>query len=198
MDKRENISEFQGYIDLIFETGMLTRIPQSGTHFLGSPMRTVADHVFRTTIIGYTLSQITTISHNPYKLICLCLFHNIYKTRTGDYNYVQQGYVSVDFEKLKADIETLSPIGKNLFSLVQESHMLTSNESILAHDASTLELLFFLKEHIDLGNTRAIEWFQNALKTVITREARILAQELETSTSDDWWKKRSTKPSHLT
>jgi putative hydrolases of HD superfamily len=79
----------------------------------------------------------------------------------------------------------------------EEYEKKASPEAILAHDADTLELIFFLKEQYDLGNPRAWEWLINAEKRLITKEAKILAAEMKDRKADDWWKMRTAKPREL-
>lgn len=192
-ERRSEKTTNQGYVDFVFEMGMLANIPRSGNAFLGSGKQTVAEHSFRCAFIGYLLSQITTLSHDPYKLLCMCIFHDASETRIGDLNYLQQLYLSVDTDQIWADIENLSSLGSKIHSLNDEFEKKVSNESLLAHDADILELLFFLKEQHDLGNPRALEWFANAEKKLLTIEAKSLAGELKERKADEWWKMRFSK-----
>jgi putative hydrolase of HD superfamily len=127
----------------------------------------------------------------------MCLFHDAHETRLGDLNNLQQGYLTIDTDQIWTDIENLSPLGKEVHSLHKEFDEKESNESFLARDADRLELLFFLKEQYDLGNPRALEWFANAEKKLLTAEAKSLAQELKEKKADDWWKMRCSKQSPI-
>ncbi|MGH2611474.1 MAG: HD domain-containing protein [Rhabdochlamydiaceae bacterium] len=193
VEKSRDMASDQGYVDFVFEMGMLANISRAGNAFLGSGDQTVAEHSFRCAVIGYLLSKITTLSHDRYKLLCMCLFHDAHETRIGDLNYLQQGYLSVDTDQVWADIENLSLLGREVRSLHNEFEEKESNESLLAKDADKLELLFFLKEQHDLGNPRALEWFTNAEKKLLTAEAKSLAQELKERKADEWWKMRFSK-----
>ena len=44
--------------NFFFEVGMLKRTPRTGFQFLGSGTESVAEHIFRTAIIGYTLARL--------------------------------------------------------------------------------------------------------------------------------------------
>ena len=44
--------------NFLFEAGMLKRTPRTGFQFLGSGAESVAEHSFRTSLIGYTLAQL--------------------------------------------------------------------------------------------------------------------------------------------
>ncbi len=188
MAKTGDLSIDASCVDFIFEIGMLSNIPRSGNAFLGSGKQTVAEHSFRCATIGYLLSQLTTLSHDPYKLLCLCLFHDAHEARIGDLNYLQQRYLSVDTARLWTDTESLSYLGQQRHSLQDEFEKKITNESLLAQDADKLELLFFLKEQHDLGNPRALEWFRHAEKMLMTQEATLLAKEIWERKADEWWK----------
>jgi putative hydrolase of HD superfamily len=43
--------------DFVFELGMLRRTPRTGYQFLGSGAENVAEHSFRTAMIGYILAR---------------------------------------------------------------------------------------------------------------------------------------------
>jgi putative hydrolases of HD superfamily len=193
MDEKRDITPDQSCVDFVFEIGMLGNIPRAGNPFLGSGSQTIADHSFRCAAIGYLLSQLTTLSHDPYKLLCLCLFQDAHQARTGNLNYLQQQYISIDRDRVWADIENLSPIGSKIHAFNHELEEKKSNESLLAHDADLLELLFFLKEQHDLGSPRALEWFEYSENRLITAEAQSLAQELKERKADEWWKKTFSK-----
>ncbi|MFC1823332.1 HD domain-containing protein, partial [Thermodesulfobacteriota bacterium] len=45
-------------INFFFEVGMLKKTPRTGYQFLGSGGESVAEHSFRTAIIGFALSQL--------------------------------------------------------------------------------------------------------------------------------------------
>ncbi len=195
---QEKLSKTTGHVDFIFEMGMLSNIQRSGNAFLGSGDQTIAAHSFRCAVIGHILSQLTSLSHDPHKLLCMCLFHDAPETRTGDLNYLQRSYLSVDTERVWEDIENLSPLGASIHALSDEFDGKLSNESLLAQDADQLELLFFLKEQHDLGSSRALEWFNNALKRLITPEAKQLAEELTERKADEWWKLRVHKGKNAT
>ena len=43
-------------VDFLFETGILSKTPRSGFHFLGSGKQSVAEHINRVVFIGYVLA----------------------------------------------------------------------------------------------------------------------------------------------
>jgi len=45
------------FVNFLFEVGMLKKTPRTGYQFLGSGQESVAEHSFRTVLIGYLLSH---------------------------------------------------------------------------------------------------------------------------------------------
>src|SRR5574342_454971 len=130
----ENIANF------LFEAGMLKRTPRSGFQFLGSGAESVAEHIFRTTYIGYTLGSMAT-GINVDRLIKMCLFHDLPEARTGDLNYVNKKYVTADEKKAVEDLAQTLPFGNEIRELIREFIEGKTDEARLARDADQLEMI---------------------------------------------------------
>ena len=76
--------------DFCNEAGMLRHTPRSGYAFLGSGRESVAEHSYRTTVLGYMLARMAGL--DPSRVVMLCLFHDLHEARTGDFNYVNHRY----------------------------------------------------------------------------------------------------------
>ena len=135
----KNIANF------LFEAGMLKRTPRTGFQFLGSGAESVAEHIFRTSLIGYTLAQLDEEA-DAGRVVLLCLFHDIPEARTGDLNYVNKKYVKVDERKAVEDLARTLPFGDDYRSLHEEFAAKLTREACLAHDADQLEMILALKE----------------------------------------------------
>lgn len=170
----------------MFEMGMLKRTPRTGYQFLGSGRESVADHTFRTAVIGYALASMEPEADRE-KVILMCLFHDFPEARTGDHNYVNKKYVTVDEEKAVQDQVQGLPFGDEVSRLIQEFNGLETLEARLSKDADQLDLILELKEQLDLGNTQAEEWLSFALKRLLTASGKQLAQEIMTTKRDSWW-----------
>ncbi len=141
----------------LFEVGMLKRTPRSGWQFLGTGSESVADHVFRMTLISYALaSRDKTVDTD--RAIRLALVHDLPEARTGDLNYMNQKYATADEESAAADMVRGLPFGDEIDGLLSEYRDESTPESILVHDADQLELLMSLKEQLDAGNPQAEDW----------------------------------------
>ncbi len=176
----KNIANF------LFEAGMLKRTPRTGFQFLGSGAESVAEHIFRTVYIGYTLGRLSNDT-NTDRIIKMCLFHDLPEARTGDLNYVNKKYVKADVEKAVGDLAATVPFGDEIKELVDEFEKGESTEAQLAHDADQLELILALKEYKDLGNKYADEWLDFAIKRLKTDIARELSRTILDTDSSLWW-----------
>jgi 5'-deoxynucleotidase YfbR-like HD superfamily hydrolase len=173
-------------INFLFEVGMLKKTPRTGYQFLGSGQESVAEHSFRTAIIGYTLSY-QEPKADVYKTILMCLFHDLPEARTGDHNYVNKRYVSVDEESALKDLARDTPFGDEILLIFSEFNEGESLEARISRDADQLDLIMELKEQKDLGNKYAEDWLYYAEKRLVTESAKEMAQEILKTDSTDWW-----------
>lgn len=168
-----------------YEMGTLQRMPRTGHIYLGSGTATVAEHVFRTAMIGYTLALIEGADCG--KVLLMCQFHDVEEARTGDLNYLQQRYVNSDDKKaLKHTLEGL-PFENDIHALIDEYRSLETKEALVAKDADALELACLLKEELDKGNKQAGVWLENVKERIKTDGAKKLYQEICDTEYYDWW-----------
>jgi putative hydrolase of HD superfamily len=172
--------------NFLFEAGMLKRTPRTGFQFLGSGSESVAEHIFRTVYIGYTLGHLAE-GVDTDRLIRMCLFHDLPEARTGDLNYVNKKYVTADEGKAVDDLAGTLPFGDNIRGLITEFREGKTEEARLAYDADQLEIILALKEYKDLGNTYADEWLSFATKRLKTAIARKLCASILETDSSLWW-----------
>ncbi len=173
--------------NFVFEVGMLSQTPRSGFPFLGSGRQSVSEHTLRMLAIAWLLARRSQEPIDELRLMQLVLFHDLPEARTGDFNYVNHRYDSVKEDKLYGDLEKELPFGEQIVALVKEFEARATPEARLANDADQLEFIATLKEQLDLGNTRAVDWLPSArarLKTPIGEE---LAEEILSTPSDQWW-----------
>jgi len=173
-------------INFLFEVGMLKKTPRTGYQFLGSGQESVAEHSFRTAVIGYILA-LRNPEADPLKTILMCLFHDLHEARTGDHNYVNKKYVTVDESKAVGELAGALPFGDSLVSLARDFSAGVSLEACLSRDADQLDLILELKEQQDLGNKYAREWLFYAVKRLRSEGAKRMAQEIMETDCTDWW-----------
>lgn len=177
------------FVNLLNEVGMLSSIPRSGFAFLGTGQQSVAEHSYRTAIIGIVLAKMSTEQVDLHKLLMICLLHDLPEARMGDLNYVQKKYLTPNLDKVLQEIKTESPLGPAIVEWIEEYENHQSLESLIAHDADQIELLLMLKQEIEKGNQRGLEWYENACKRLKTFMGQELANEIKTTPSDQWWLK---------
>ena len=176
----ENIVKF------FFEIGMLKKTPRTGYQFLGSGKESVADHSFRTAIIGYSLASME--SHvDKDKVLRMCLFHDTHEARTADHNYVNKRYVKVNETKALEDQSENLHFREELLTLFDEYNKGESAEAKLARDSDQLDMILELKEQLDIGNISAKDWLEFALKRLLTEAGRKTAAIILETHSADWW-----------
>lgn len=170
--------------DLLFEVGMLQKTPRSGFQFLGSGVQSVAEHSFRTAVIGYVLARMT--GANWGRVVLMTLFHDLAEARTGDFNYVNRLYDQCQVEKALED--ALQGTGlSELGSVLEELEEAGTQEARLAQDADQLELILTLKQEQDLGNPYASKWLEHALQRLRTQEGQDLARVIIQTDHTNWW-----------
>jgi putative hydrolase of HD superfamily len=171
---------------LLFEANILKNIPRSGYHFLGASKESVAEHSFCATFIAYVMAMMEPEA-DSLRLISMCLVHDLPEARTGDHNYVQKKYVTIDEEKAVADATRHLPFGTDMAALIQEFNEQKTLVARLAHDADQLSFILNLKSISDVGHASPDLWLpvvQNRLKTDIGKR---LAAEILSTTWDAWW-----------
>lgn len=171
--------------DLCFEAGMLRKTPRTGYQFLGSGAENVAEHSFRTAVIGFMLANMA--GADPYRTMALCLFHDLPEARTGDFNYVNKLYNTADPRRALADALAGTGLSATVLPLHDELEAAATPEAALAQDADQIDLIANLKEELDLGNRYAADWIEASLGRLRTETGRRLARAIAETDHSAWW-----------
>src|SRR6266508_2806901 len=84
--------ELEGLTNFLYEMGLLKRYKRSGWLIAGvNNPESIAEHSFRTAVIGYLLAVME--GADPGKTATLCLFPDSQESRIGDVPSVGKGYV---------------------------------------------------------------------------------------------------------
>jgi putative hydrolase of HD superfamily len=180
------IYKMRGLADFLFEVGMLKKTPRSGFQFLGSGCESVAEHVLQTLYIGYVLCKLEP-AVDELMVLRLCLIHDLPEARTGDMNYMNKKYVTVDEKKAIRELAEPLFFGGEIEAALEEFNGKETRESLLARDADQLALILQLKECGDLGNKYSQEWIRFAVRRLATENARKLAESILDTDSTNWW-----------
>lgn len=181
-------------LSFIFEVGYLKRIPRAGWLLAGATSaESVAEHVFRTAIIGYVLANLE--GADPFRTAVICLLHDLPEARITDLHPVAGKYLakadaekSVTFEAYRA-LDT--NVGSRVESLITEYLAGESREAIVARDADLLECILQAFEYRELGLSAADEFLGDPVSRELklaTPSARALAARAEHQRSGDWWR----------
>ena len=173
--------------EFLFEARMLKQIPRSGFPFLGSGRETVAEHVYMTALIGWSLAR-TTPGVDAGRVVALCLLHDLPEARTGDLNSVHKHYVRAEEERAAADLARGLPFGAELEGLLAEFRSGKTPEAALARDADQISLLLDLKDLQDIGFAGPREWLPYVLGRLQTEAGKALARAVLETRRDAWWR----------
>ena len=179
-DELKNIANF------VFESGILSKTPRSGLWFLGTGKQSVAEHAFRTTMIGYILSCLEPKA-DKNKVIFLCLIHDLGEGRTSDLNYVHQKYGRLAEAQAVDNIAHNLPFGQEIKTAFTEMEAKQTLEAKLTKDADQLEWMATLLDEAAKGNKKAFAWADLAFKRLKTSQAKKLGKLLKTTHPDAWW-----------
>jgi putative hydrolases of HD superfamily len=173
-------------VNFLFEVGILKKTPRSGYQFLGTGGESVADHSFRVAVIAYLLAK-REPEADVQKAVLMSLFHDFPEARTGDQNYMNKRYVTVNEEKAVNDLAHKISSGGEITALIHEFNSRQSLEARLVHDADQLDFILELKRQQDLGNRSAAEWLTYSVKRLSSAFAKSLADEILKTDSSEWW-----------
>ena len=171
--------------DLVFEAGMLRKTPRTGYQFLGTGSENVAEHSFRTALIGFVLARLA--GADPFRTMAMCLFHDLHEARTGDFNYVNKLYNACESRRALADALAGTGLTATVLPLHDELEDAATLEARLAQDADQIDLIANLKEELDLGNRYAGAWIEAAMARLRTDAGRELATALAETDHAEWW-----------
>ena len=190
MSKEKPSTEYKKYANFLFEAGVLARTPRAGFRHLGSWRQSVAEHLFRTAYVGFTLANLEKEAGENIdigKVLECCLFHDFGEARALDLDYISQKYSQSDELRAIQDAVKDLPFGQRIIDAFSETETRSTPEGAIAKDADQLELLLTLKEIMDNGNKQAVDWIGPTMQRFKTNSAKLLADEILKTSSDDWW-----------
>jgi putative hydrolase of HD superfamily len=182
--------ELEGMTNFLYEMGLLKRLPRTGWLIAGvDNPESIAEHTFRTAIVGYLLALME--GADPGKTALLCLFHDTQESRIGDVPSVGKGYVvTAPNPQVTADqvADFPSEIGRVVRTLVDEYEARESIEARLARDADKLECLIQAREYQAQGHEDVPPWIETSAAALQSTSAKLLAEACQQVAPRDWWK----------
>jgi putative hydrolase of HD superfamily len=180
--------QLDGVVDYFFEAGLLKRAKRTGWWIAGvKDPETIAEHSFRTALIGSVLAMME--GADAAKVSLMCLLHDTQETRVGDIPYIGRSYLrAASNEDVTADQVAGSPpaVRDGLQAAVGEFEHGESIEALIARDADKLECLFQALEYREQGVSTVQAWIDNMTNAVKTESARQVAARALTANSQRW------------
>ena len=179
-------SDFERVAHFIYEAGIHSKTHRSGVWFLGSGTQSVAEHLFRTALIAYSLCYFIPKA-NKEKVLLMSLSHDLGEGRTSDLNYVHQRYGRLAEAQAVADIAQSIPFGDTFKKLYEEEQERKTIEAKIVRDADQLEWVASLRTEEEKGNKKARRWATLAVKRLATAPGKRLGALLMKTHPDSWW-----------
>lgn len=174
----------------LYEVGYLKQVKRAGWTMLGIPHpESVAEHSFRTAIIGFVLASLA--GADPQKTATMCLFHDTAEARVGDLHRVARRYYSGEGEEraLHEQVERLpGSVAEEITTLVSEYERRSPLEGLLARDADLLECILQAREYQTQGFADAEDWISGCYTSLKTEEAKSLANACLQTEPGEWWR----------
>lgn len=154
----------------------------------------IATHSYRVTLIGWFLARMEKV--DPYKVVMMCLTHDMPEVRTGDHNWIHKRYVKIFDEEIKTEQLATLPFG-DLKEIADEYDKRESKEAVIAKEADLLDQLFLLREYVWQGNKEAQIWLEGKpgeggekdkyLERFKTESSKALAKVALHEDPSSWW-----------
>jgi putative hydrolases of HD superfamily len=182
--------ELEGLTNFLYEMGLLKRYKRTGWRVAGvDNPESIAEHSFRTAIIGYLLAVMEGV--DPARTAALCLFHDTQETRIGDVPLVGKPYV-VTAPNAEVTVDQVADfpaeIAQAVRDLVDEYEARESLEARLAKDADKLECLIQAREYQAQGHEDVPPWIETSAAALRSESARRLAAVCQQVPPRQWWK----------
>jgi putative hydrolases of HD superfamily len=181
----------------LYEIGHLKYQKRTGWWRMGvRDPESVAEHSYRTAVIGYILASLEQA--DPERTAALCLFHDTAETRIGDLHWVTKRYLRTkEGEQVAFNEQTEhlpQDIADKVRALVGEYEERTSRESLLAREADLLECLLQSREYEMQGYSKGAEWARICREGLQTETAKNLADACLNGDPGDWFQDLQSNP----
>lgn len=187
MIKNKNFAK--SLISFFFEVGTLRKVIRAHRQTLLTDdfSDNIASHSFRTAIIGWFLAKIEGV--DPYKVVIICLLHDLEESRAGDQNWVHKRFVKVFEKEIREGQLRNLPKANELLELSKEYQERKTIEAKIAKDSDLLDQILILKEYAWRGNKEAEKWLKGKEQEelMFTETGKKLAAEAYRQRPSEWW-----------
>ena len=187
-DSPSDLDDLASVAQYIHEIGHLKSVDRSGWVLAGiRHPESVAEHAFRSAVIGFCLAKLE--GANAERTALLCLFHNSVGALAGS---GEPTTAASEEDENKHSAGRASELGvvldPEIGGIFEEYGIRESVESRLAHDADKIECLAQGLEYEYQGYPRARDWVERSFFSIDSKLGRLLAGALMESSPDAWWK----------
>ena len=183
----------QKIVQFLYEMGTMRKVPRIHRQtFLTDDMSdNIATHSYRVAIIGWFLAKME--GADPYKVVMMCLAHDMPAVRSNDHNWIHKRYVKIFEDEIRDEQLGTLPFG-DLKEIVSEYDERESKEAIIAKDADMVDQIFLLREYVWQGNKEAQIWLDkvDVNDRFKTKSAKSLAETTMNESPSSWWEKLAT------
>ncbi len=184
------LNEMTAVLNFFAEAGLLKRVRRSGWWVAGiDDPESVADHSFRTAVIGFHMAYLEKV--DPFRVVTMCLFNDIHEARINDLH--KMGHSYIDFKDAERRVfqdqvrDLPGGIQGPLTEMRREYDEQKTPESLVARDADILECLVQAKEYLDSGHQEAEHFLERAPEYLKSATAVSLWKNLRSWDSSQWW-----------
>lgn len=181
--------------NFLYEVGTMRRLPRMHRQTLLSEdtTDTIASHSYRVALIGWFLAKKENV--DPYKVVMMCLLHDIEEIRSGDHNWVHKRYVKIFDDEIIKDQLGVLPY-QDLKELYEEYDARETKEAKVAKEADRIDQILLLREYAWQGNKEAALWLTgkrgsagklHKLKELTLESAKKLGTAIYKVDPSAWW-----------
>jgi putative hydrolase of HD superfamily len=181
----------QAVTRFIFEQGVLKRMARTGWWHVGVKQpETIAEHAYRTAIIGLVLAAME--GADPARVALLCVLHDSQETRVGDIPHIGRHYLDAapNTTVTRDQTDGMPPQVADLIRSTVEAYESPDPDldTQVAHDADKLDCLVQALEYREAGYTAVDPWIESSRAKLTTPGAKELAEAALAMSPQQWWK----------
>ncbi|MDE1798328.1 MAG: HD domain-containing protein [Candidatus Micrarchaeota archaeon] len=177
---------YRSVADFLFEAGLLKSVGRTGWDTVRAPYESVAEHSFRTAVVGWTLSRLSGLTQREESAVVkACLFHDLHEARIGDLHRMAKMYGKLDEKKVEADQRQTLPSALR-DDLAAALDRLSPRLRQMVHEADKIECAITAKEYLDAGY-RTKKWIEHTRPRIKSAEGKALLAAIEKTDSSDWF-----------
>lgn len=183
------MSDAREIVPFLHEAGHLKRSARQGWWIAGvKNPETVAEHSFRTAVIGYVIGAVE--GADAERVATLCLFHDFPEARQGDVPSTGKRYVSMapDTDVIRDQTAQLPEhLADRIRALTGEFEEQATPEARCAKDADKLECLLQAREYQAQGYADVQPWVDTMVDVMRTPTGKALASAALEVAPSSWW-----------